>query len=389
MRRTLLYTITLMLLFSCKSIDKLVEQGRYDEAIFLAIDKLAGQKNKKREHVVAFERAFAKVMQRDLDRIAFLESQGRPENWVQIHRDYERIRTRQNRIKPFIPLIAKDGYEAKFKFINVNIRMKEATDRAADFYYQRSLRFLEEARQGEKLSAREAYKSLRDIEKYYFNYKDSDLLINEALHLGKTRILVNLVNNAPVIFPENFEAIVRSVHVYELNTLWKEHYIYEETGVQYDLFADLQILDLQISPSLESRDHWYEEVEVEDGWKYVRDRHGKIKLDTLGNKLKYKKYKKVGAEITKVTREKEATIIGNLIFREASSGIRQDTKPINVVAHFKDESYSYSGDKRALPDKVKRKLDHPRPFPSDYDLTMEVTGNLKGLLKRELANSTW
>ena len=38
--------IVLMAL-SCRSIDKMVDQGRYDEAIIFAADKLAGKKNKK------------------------------------------------------------------------------------------------------------------------------------------------------------------------------------------------------------------------------------------------------------------------------------------------------------------------------------------------------
>lgn len=75
--KTILYTtisIFFLITTACKSVDKLVDQGRYDEAIVLATKKLAGKKNKKTKHVRALEKAFAKVNERDLLHITHLKS---------------------------------------------------------------------------------------------------------------------------------------------------------------------------------------------------------------------------------------------------------------------------------------------------------------------------
>ena len=70
--RTFLYTTLIVLigLTSCRSIDKLVDEGRYDDAILLATKKLAGKKNKKTKHIQALEEAFFKVNSIETDRIA-------------------------------------------------------------------------------------------------------------------------------------------------------------------------------------------------------------------------------------------------------------------------------------------------------------------------------
>ena len=39
--------------YSCKSVEKLVDQGRYDKALTVAVRKLSGKKNKKTKHVMA------------------------------------------------------------------------------------------------------------------------------------------------------------------------------------------------------------------------------------------------------------------------------------------------------------------------------------------------
>ena len=62
--KTILYTttITFIILFTaCTSVQELVDRGQYDDAIYLAVEKLAGQKKRKTKHVKALESAFEKV----------------------------------------------------------------------------------------------------------------------------------------------------------------------------------------------------------------------------------------------------------------------------------------------------------------------------------------
>lgn len=373
-----------LLLASCKSIEKLVEQGKYDEAIILATKKLAGKKEKKTEHIIALEDAFAKVSDRDLQEITYLKAQAVYGKWDKIHSIYNKMRSRQNRISAFLPLISEDGYVAEFAFRDFNEMISGAAEQASKEHYEAALDKMYLARKGDKLAARDALLHLDRIDKYLRSYKDSESLKDEAYYLGKTRILVNLVNQAPIILPEAFCDHVKSVRVSDLNTVWKEYHLVERENVHYDLYADLQILDLIISPSLETRDHWTEKKKVESGWYYKKTRDGEFVRDTLGKKIKLKEYKNVHADITKTTREKTARILGNLLFRDVQLGVAEATRPIEVIADFYNESFDYDGDKRALPKEVKKALRTPLAFPTDFDLTMEVAENLKGLLKKEL-----
>ena len=71
-----------MILSSCTNTKKFVEQGRYDEAVEYATDKLAGKRKKKEKYVTLLENAFDKATARDMKRIAKLER--KDGNWDKI-----------------------------------------------------------------------------------------------------------------------------------------------------------------------------------------------------------------------------------------------------------------------------------------------------------------
>ena len=52
--------------FSCTSIEKLVDSGQYDKAIYYATNKLSGAKVNKVEYVKGLETAFKKATEKDM-----------------------------------------------------------------------------------------------------------------------------------------------------------------------------------------------------------------------------------------------------------------------------------------------------------------------------------
>ena len=147
----------LFLLSACKSIEKMVDRGDYDEAIYFALDKMAGKKNKKTKHVQGLEEAFTKITKHDMDRVAFLKRQDRPENADEMVRILENMEYRQDRISSFLPLISKDGYQARFDFVNVNPLIDDAMITAADDHLERANLYITTARKGSKLAGLRAY----------------------------------------------------------------------------------------------------------------------------------------------------------------------------------------------------------------------------------------
>ena len=70
---------------SCSSPSKLVDTGDYDQAIQLAIQRLAGKKEKKEIYVQVLEEAFAKVTARDMEAADRFKASGRPEDWEKVY----------------------------------------------------------------------------------------------------------------------------------------------------------------------------------------------------------------------------------------------------------------------------------------------------------------
>jgi len=134
--KTILYTLILLTSFgSCRKLEKMVERGEYNRAIVYATKKLAGKKKKKTKHVKALEEAFVKITKRDTERIAYLNGNQNPENWDIILRLAEDMEYRQERIRPFLPLVSKDGYEAHFDMVDTYKIRTEAIAGAARFHY--------------------------------------------------------------------------------------------------------------------------------------------------------------------------------------------------------------------------------------------------------------
>ncbi len=110
------YLLTAMLLISsCRSIDKMIESGNYDQALRFGVDKLRGEKNKKTKYVRGLERAYHKLNDRDLKEIKSLRLSGNRNNFDRIVDVYKRLEYRQNYVLPLLPLISKDGYLAEIK----------------------------------------------------------------------------------------------------------------------------------------------------------------------------------------------------------------------------------------------------------------------------------
>ena len=161
----------LLLTAACNNPRKILETGDYEAAIDRSIEKLRGDRKKDPETVQTLELAFEKATAEDMRRINGLKTANRGENWADVVRLYRKIERRQNRLNPLLPLVDKDGYQAKFRFVDTTKPLNEARDRAADFYYDQGATLLTEARTAsDPVKAREAWDALERIRDYRENY---------------------------------------------------------------------------------------------------------------------------------------------------------------------------------------------------------------------------
>ncbi|PHN08336.1 hypothetical protein CRP01_00015 [Flavilitoribacter nigricans DSM 23189 = NBRC 102662] len=376
------------MLSSCASAEKLVETGNYDQAIELAIRKLAGKKNKKVKYVQALEEAFAQVTDRDMRTAEHLKADGKNANWEKINDIYRRISRRQEAIRPLLPLIDKEGIKADFQFVRVEGLEKDSREKAAAFLYDEAQELLDRGRNGDRQAARLAYSQLEKISKYYRTYRDREELMQVAQDLGTTYILVSVENRAPVVLPAGFEAEVTRFGVRDLDSKWSVYHNRQDPNIEYDYEAIMRLTNIQLSPEV-VKERQYEDVrEIEDGFDYVLDANGNVTKDTLGNDIKIPRKVLIRAKVLEVYQSKVATLSGRVDLVDLRSRELIDSQAIGVDAVFENYASTFRGDERALSKETRRRIgNQPLPFPTDEDLILTAAEQMKPVVKDKISRT--
>lgn len=371
---------------SCARTQKLVEQGRYDEAIELATKKLSGKKRKKLKHVKALEKAFAKATQQDMQRIARLED--RPGSEERIVDIYRHIRKRQEAVSPLLPLLSIKGYQARFQFVKVDELETAAMKKAAKALYQTAKYQLADAERGDKLAARDAYHNLDKIENYFRNYKDVNELKFKARDIGTTHVLFEMKNNAQVVLPQAFENEVLRMGVDELNSGWNQFHLSEPANENIDLKVRMNITQIDVSPERITEREYIDSKEIEDGFDYVLDANGNVMKDTLGNDIRVPRKVLIRARVFEVFQSKAAIVAGHLEYFDARNNDLIRSTPISVESIFENYASHFSGDRRALSAFSRGRCDtRPLPFPLDEELLLQAAEEMKPILREEILYS--
>lgn len=373
--KTLYYTslITLLIISTgCRSVEKLVDQGRYDEAIVLATKKLAGKKNKKTKHIQALEEAFYKVNRHDLDQVARLKDiamSGDGSAWVRVYDYLVRIDNRQAQVSPFLPLISKDHYVGDIELIDTRHMISEARDGAAAFYYETGSNYLTEALEtGDKPLAKEAYRALDRVGAYFENYKDTEELLFKSREAGITHILIE-VNEF-----DDHGSLSRNLldHTHKLDGMWIKYHLQPVDGLSYDLISSLSVVDISLSPEQESVRTFTETKELER-WVTERDERGEIVRDTLGNEIKFKEVEIVRATLSEITRSKRAILRAAIVVTDFNQGDIVASEDFRHEVVFESDACDVRGDRRALTEGTRKRVDRTlSQFPTDYDMIDEA-----------------
>lgn len=371
---------------SCTSIEKLVDSGQYDKAIFVATNKLSGAKINKVEYVKGLETAFRKATDRDMAFVEKLKNEGNPESWETILSVYASISDRQESIRPLLPITDENGKKANFLFVNTNDLEKEAKEQTINFLYSSAKDLLQEARNTkDRIPARKAYDALLRLKNYSARFMDVPQLEREARELGTTKILVNVLNYSQAVFPVGLEDEILRLGFRDLDREWQKFDAYPEKNREYNLGITLILSNVQVSPGSVSEKSFSEKKEIPDGFQYALDEKGNVKKDTAGNDIKLPKNKVIEAQILEVFQSKSAGLSGRLeVIDLYTKGVRE-SRDINTIAIFENRAASFKGDERALTEDTKKRLgNRPAVFPTDAILLLEAARKLRPLVISEL-----
>ncbi|GAB4494586.1 MAG: hypothetical protein OHK0019_21330 [Saprospiraceae bacterium] len=374
------------LLTSCRSAQKFIENGDYDGAIEFCVQKLRGKTKKKTELVQGLEAAFQKAQSHDLAMVEHLAADGRPENWERINAIHRNMAARQRKISPLMPLVSKDGYRAKFDFLDVVSLERDSRAKAAEYLYNRAKELIAKGENGDRLAAREAFRELQELQtKYYRNYQDADQLRQTARDLGTSYVLFEVKNQSDKLLPRTFVDRVMTMSKSDLDSEWKAFFFESKPGTQYDYRAVFKIRQVDISPERVHERAYMDEKEIQDGWEYVLDNRGNVKKDSLGNDIKVPKKVCIHANVLEVYQTKAARLTGVVEIYDAYRNTLLDTREMSTEILFENYASTFTGDRRALSEYSKRRIgNNPQPFPRDEDMLVQAAERLKPNLRDEL-----
>ncbi|MEL7161980.1 MAG: hypothetical protein AAFN92_14560, partial [Bacteroidota bacterium] len=387
-RSILLFSGLLLFGAGCgKSVQALVESGDYDAGIREALDKLVGKSRKNPKHVAALETAFNKANTADLERIKRLKAGPTPD-WMQIHDRYDRIRRRQDDVRPLTPLVDKDGYRADLRFTDVTQALTDAGTRASAQLYAEGERLLALGRQGDKSAAREAFRTLESIERYQSNYKNVNTLLQEAEKLGILYITVETHNETGGYLPAGFEDRLLRIDASAMDDRWRVFEAQRRPGRDYDYVARITLRDIQVSPERSQERQYIDEREITDGEEYVLDENGNVAKDTLGNDIKRPREIVIRADVFEVLQTKSAVVTGGYELYDLRQKRVVDQGELTAESVFENYASTFEGDRRALSSQSRRNIgNRPVEFPPNEQLILEAADNLKAVLQDRIADS--
>lgn len=379
----------MLFMFSCKSPQTLMEIGEYDEAVIKAVQKLRKQKKKKEKHIVVVEDAFLKVTNKDLRKVEALKAEGNAANWIQINDIHKKIQRRQEIIEPYLPLVAKNGYKANFKFVKIAAMELNSRKRAAAYVYDKAAEHMVRAEGGSKLAARNAFDLYSQIDGYFNDYKDADELRRKAEELGTNHVLMVVKNSSFGFYPAGFERELLRFNENRLEDFWTAYYTKRDQAPSIDYKVVVDIRDIDVSPELVNENAFTlskdikKKVEVAKEVPRMLNKRDSLQTGTQTVKEFKTVINTVFADVLEIRQAKSAYVGAELSIYDDKSQNRIFVERVNAESVFENVASSYRGDRRALTSAIRCNLNNtPQIFPSDEQLVLEAAGSLKTSIER-------
>lgn len=387
MKIKLLLLIIVFTSFSCSSVKKTQEAinyGDYDNAISISLKYLRDNKFKKsnQPYIYLLEEAYAKANDRDINRIKYLEQEGKDSGLEEIYNTYVDINNRQEAIKPLLPLtIAESNRNAKFKFSDYTNNLIYSKDEFSEYLYVNAEDQLDIA--SSKLDFRNVYSNLEYLNKINPNYEETADLLEEAHFNGTNFVSVSMLNNSDKVIPKRLEADLLNFNTYNLNDFWTVYHSKKQSDINYDYTLNIFLQEILISPEFVKEKELVRDLEIIDGWKYVKNENGEILKDSTGNSIKEDVYKRVRCKLNRVSQTKSTKVIGEVVYLNTATKQLLKSYPLASEFIFENDYATFKGDRRALTkDDLILTKNRFVPFPSNEQMVFDSGEDLKEKIRQ-------
>ena len=386
-------TLFVLLCFnSCSSVKKSstsILSGNYDEAIRTSVQKLRKNPTKKNKesHILLLEEAYTKAVQRDTERITYLQKAGNSNTIEEIYQLYKSLHKRQESIKPLLPLrLQEQARNAVFEIKNYDNELITSKRELTNLLYSQVVKNLSAA--NSKVDYRRVYSDLEYLDDLTPNHKNVAQLLDQAHIKGTDYIEVALYNDSDILLPRRLQDDLLDFSTYDLNDFWKVYHSTPQQGITYDYVMDVSLRQINISPERFREKEAQKEKSIKDGTEFLLDDEGNFVKDEDGEKIEVDKFITVRCSYYEVLQTKAVNIIGQVRYTSQNSGQVIESFPLASEYIFEHYFATFDGDKRALEnDLLRYTRNREMRFPSNEQMVYDVGEDLKQRLKSIIVKS--
>lgn len=361
-----------------QSPDKLIENGKYDEAIEKCVDRLSKDKGNTTALYSSLKRAYETANALDLEKIKTLKMSGGPDIWYDVFTGYYSIQQRY---------VLVSGIKEKLEADMVNIKLLEypedlevSRQNAGAFLYATAMKNINT---GTREGAMEAYSDLIKITRLFEEYKDVELRMRQALGTAAKTALLEVKNSSEAALPPDFLSSMEAIPLTLREKGFLNYKSKAEPGESFSLILQVEIMDITVSPGTVSKREYTSshkapetfESEYKDEKKKAEDK----------NHPDYNK-----CVITEIYQLKNATMKAKLRYKEGSTGKVLYVVPIKALTSFENKTATATGDMYACPPEVYEILDKPKKkFPKNAEMIYQLSDEFKVLIKEIVWNDSF
>jgi hypothetical protein len=376
--RLLSISLLVLFMFACASPNRLVKNQEYDKAVE-KLSKSLRTGNAKDKQVKLLSQAYHAANQRDHDRIMLLRQSGQPDIWSDIYFRYLAMNHRQDLIKG-LPDKVKQGIS--FRPIDYGADIAESSNKASAFLYAKSELLL---KSNDRADARKAYDLLMELSQINRNYRDTEMLMRQALLQGTNQVLLAFDNQTRMPLPEGFTDKLMAFNPADFRDEFVQYDLYAVDGKNYDFTVWITLKDIRVSPEQVESRSFTETREIEDGTKPKRDEDGNIVLDEEGNVVEVPNYRTISAVVHETLLNKSALLEGSVDYMRNYDNSIVFTIPISANNNFSYAFASVNGDLKAISRETRQMMQNkPIPFPPDGLMVLEAARALNESARRSL-----
>jgi len=363
--------VPIIFLLSCSSEVRLINKGKYDDAIDVLVSKM-NEKPAKAKDIEALTFALNEANQSDLQNIKSLKSGGKPDIWHQVLNQYILLDKRQQKVLT-LPSTTLDSLH--YELVKYDAFISESRENACIFYYTQAEKLLET---GTAANRQRAYNNLVLANQLLPGFRDVKKLLQQYEANKPIDVFYEVRNEFDDYLPWRLEEELVYLDLSDVNSPKYRFFNDENQAKECKYQAVITVKDIKISPENTEELYYTETAKLQDGIAYKLNDTGGFLLDSAGNKTEIPKFKTIACYVTETLQKKSLIIGGNVQIIDKSTNQAFNGKFVTGESKFEHRSAKFKGELDALsPESLELIGSKELDYPSDLEMILRASDKFK------------